>query len=128
MGFLAPELTTDRVKAMAHEFMDDAQRGGKPELERKWNYSHCYGFSKLCLTTATRTMARENPDLVIHACTPGFILTDMTNGSSAAGTPEQGARVITHLALSTDPNVLESGKFFNQECEVLAWDDNRYIK
>jgi len=126
--FLAPELSTSDIVKAAQDFIADAKLGGKPELEKKWGYSHCYGFSKLCLTTLTRTLAKENPELIVHACTPGFILTDMTKGSSAAKTPKEGAEIITYLVLSTDEVVQESGKFFNPEKEVLAWDDDRYVK
>jgi NAD(P)-dependent dehydrogenase (short-subunit alcohol dehydrogenase family) len=37
-----------------------------------------YGLSKACLNAYTICLARENPDLTINACTPGFIETDMT--------------------------------------------------
>lgn len=120
--FLAADLCTDDLVAMAQEFVADAAQGGKAELERQWNYSHSYGFSKLCLTQAVRTLALEHPDLIVHACTPGFVLTGMTQGSSAARTPEQGAEVITYLVLSDDIAVAHSGKFFNHEREILAWD------
>jgi len=126
--FLAQEFSTNDIVKAAQDFIADAKLGGKPELEKKWGYSHCYGFSKLCLTTLTRTLAKEHPELIVHACTPGFILTDMTKGSSAAKTPEEGATIITYLVLSTDEVVQESGKFFNAEKEVLAWDDDRYAK
>lgn len=37
-----------------------------------------YGLSKACLNAYTIALARENPDLRVNACTPGFIETDMT--------------------------------------------------
>ena len=37
-----------------------------------------YGLSKACLNAYTIALARENPDLTINACTPGFIETDLT--------------------------------------------------
>ncbi len=37
-----------------------------------------YGLSKACLNAYTIALARQNPDLTINACTPGFIETDLT--------------------------------------------------
>ncbi len=37
-----------------------------------------YGLSKACANAYTVYLAREHPQLVINACTPGFIATDMT--------------------------------------------------
>jgi len=69
-----------------------------------------YGFSKACVNAYTRFLARTHPGLNINACTPGFILTDLTQpyvdsqGSSAAKlgmkTPDQGAIVPVQLLLS----------------------------
>jgi NAD(P)-dependent dehydrogenase (short-subunit alcohol dehydrogenase family) len=47
-----------------------------------------YGFSKACVTLYTMLLARRNPDLVINACTPGYIETDMTRpAAQARGAP-----------------------------------------
>eukprot|EP00929_Paragymnodinium_shiwhaense_P065636 TRINITY_DN32885_c0_g1_i2.p1 TRINITY_DN32885_c0_g1~~TRINITY_DN32885_c0_g1_i2.p1 ORF type:complete len:157 (-),score=24.23 TRINITY_DN32885_c0_g1_i2:53-523(-) len=125
--FLSESLKTDDVVGMAKDFVADAKDGGKAKVEEKWGYAHCYGFSKLCLTTATRTLAKENPDCLIHGCTPGFVLSGMTQGSAASKTPEEGAEIVAYLATSRDQDVLGSGKVFTPEREVLAWDDERYI-
>merc|ERR1739847_861 len=101
----------------------DAARGGKDELERRWGYSHSYGFSKLCLTQGTRALAREHPGFTVNACSPGFVRTGMTEGSSASLTPAQGAEIIVHLAVSSDEVVVRGGQLFNRECQVLSWDD-----
>ena len=58
-----------------------------------------YGLSKACANALTLDLARENPQFVVNACTPGFIATDLTQsyrrGRSAeeAGmkTPREGA-------------------------------------
>lgn len=43
-----------------------------------------YGFSKACVSLYTMILARENPGLVINACTPGYIETDMTRPTAEA--------------------------------------------
>lgn len=39
---------------------------------------NAYGFSKACLSLYTLLLARDNPQLSINACTPGYIETDLT--------------------------------------------------
>lgn len=39
-----------------------------------------YGLSKACLNAYTYLLARENPDVLINSCTPGYLLTDLTRG------------------------------------------------
>ncbi len=66
-----------------------------------------YGLSKALLNAYTRLLAREHPDWVVNACTPGFIETDLTRplaarrGVSPAELgmkpPEAGARAPLHL-------------------------------
>jgi len=70
--------------------------------EKGLGKSNAYGLSKACTNTYTLQLARRYPDLVINACTPGFIETDMTRryvlgqGKSAADlgmkSPDEGAR------------------------------------
>ena len=60
-----------------------------------------YGLSKACANSYTMLLARENPDLLVNACTPGFIETDMTRsmfeasdksiGAMGMNQPEKGA-------------------------------------
>ena len=43
-----------------------------------------YGISKACANAYTLSLANEYPGLVINACTPGFIETDLTRPMAAA--------------------------------------------
>ena len=64
-----------------------------------------YGFSKACANSYTLCLARENPRLMVNACTPGFIETDLAKDFLAGRTPSEagmkspadGARVIMQL-------------------------------
>ena len=68
---------------------------------------NAYGFSKACVSLYTLMLARQYPRLVVNACTPGYIATDLTlpvaqeRGISAAELgmkpPEQGTVAIMHL-------------------------------
>ena len=66
-----------------------------------------YGLSKACANTYTLILARENPQLHINACTPGFIATDMNRHFSDSQNkspaelgmkpPSEGTRSTMHL-------------------------------
>ena len=50
-----------------------------------------YGFSKACLNSYTMALSRKHPNLLINACSPGFIETDLTRpyAEKSGKTPEQ---------------------------------------
>mmetsp|Transcript_78519 Transcript_78519/g.127403 ORF Transcript_78519/g.127403 Transcript_78519/m.127403 type:complete len:329 (+) Transcript_78519:2-988(+) len=58
-----------------------------------------YGFSKACLNAYTQWFAKQHPALIINACTPGFIATDLTKGMGATNSPEIGAVVPVALVM-----------------------------
>lgn len=104
--FLDAANTWPRVRALIDECL--AVTGG-PEAfaARGLGDGEPYGLSKACANTYTLILAREHPELVVNACTPGFIETDMTRaylastGQSGAElgmkTPADGAKAPLHL-------------------------------
>jgi len=66
-----------------------------------------YGLSKACTNLYTMILAREQPGLRVNACTPGFILTDLTRSYAASSgkspaelgmkSPAEGARSALQL-------------------------------
>ncbi|MGM0558977.1 MAG: SDR family NAD(P)-dependent oxidoreductase, partial [Myxococcota bacterium] len=75
-------LTSDDVTwAQIEAFMDEcvaaADEAGSFDDTDIGNGS-AYGLSKACLNAYTIALARENPELLVNACTPGFIETGMT--------------------------------------------------
>ena len=44
-----------------------------------------YAFSKACVNALTRILARENPSLLINACCPGWVKTEMDVADQASG-------------------------------------------
>ena len=71
-----------------------------------------YCFSKACLNVLTRDFADMHPSLVINACTPGFIETDMTAGKGASNPPEMGTVAPLHCLFAEG---IESGVFFGSD-------------
>ena len=50
----------------------------KAFLERGYGNGNSYGFSKACANLLTLQLAKENPNLRINACCPGFVETKLT--------------------------------------------------
>jgi len=83
-----------------------------------------YGLSKACANALTLHLARENPRLVIHACTPGFIATDLTQGylrgsgrspeALGMNTPRDGATSAMFLLFGTPEG---SGHYYGSDAE-----------
>jgi NAD(P)-dependent dehydrogenase (short-subunit alcohol dehydrogenase family) len=77
-----------------------------------------YGLSKACLTAYTLLLAAQYPKLIINACTPGYIETDLTlpftaiTGKSAKEmgmkSPEEGT--VAPVRLMMDPSITTSGR------------------
>lgn len=91
-----------------------------------------YGLSKACLNAYTIDLARTHPSLVINACTPGFIETDLTRPFAVARgvspeamgmkSPAAGTRSILHLLLG---DVGASGWYFGSDAERSPLDRYR---
>jgi NAD(P)-dependent dehydrogenase (short-subunit alcohol dehydrogenase family) len=81
-----------------------------------------YGLSKACANSYTQIVARENPSLLINACTPGFIETDMTRPLAQAQgktpsdmgmkLPAQGTQATVHLLFA---ELEGSGHFYGSD-------------
>jgi carbonyl reductase 1 len=90
-----------------------------------------YSVSKALVNALTAILAREHPDLLVNACCPGWIDTDMggivsPRGTRPPKTPEEGAVVPIHLALGEVDGV--SGRYWANESirtkgrpEVKEW-------
>ncbi|KAL2163198.1 hypothetical protein VTH06DRAFT_5254 [Thermothelomyces fergusii] len=101
--FLARDLTLDGLDALVREY--DAAAAGGGEVRLGWP-AHAYSVSKAALNAATRILARENPDLLINSCCPGWVSTDLgAQAGPPPKTPEEGARVPLHLAFGDIGNV-----------------------
>jgi len=82
-----------------------------------------YGISKACTNAFSIYLARENPKLVINACTPGFIETDLTRPIAESysktptemgmKSPEEGASACVFLLMG---NPSGSGHYYGSDC------------
>jgi carbonyl reductase 1 len=83
-----------------------------------------YGMSKVALTAATIVQQRlfdekADRDIVINACCPGYISTDMSS-HKGTGTPEQGADTPVYLATLESAVKSPRGEFV-AERKILKW-------
>lgn len=90
-----------------------------------------YSVSKALVNALTVLLARDNPGVLVNACCPGWIDTDMgglvgSKTSRPPKTPEEGARIPVRLALDDLKGV--TGKYWangsvrsKDEGEVQEW-------
>ena len=81
--FTDPKVSWEEIEAVMEEALEVARKGGDFQ-EVGLGEGSAYGLSKACLNAYTIALARENPDLLINACTPGFIETDLTRPMAEA--------------------------------------------
>jgi len=100
--FRSDNITEEELVLMMRRFVADAQenrlrKGGWP--------NNPLGISKTGLTVLSRIQARrlsrERPGdgVLLNACCPGWVRTDMTEGQPATKSPDEGAITPVHLAL-----------------------------
>lgn len=76
-----------------------------------------YRLSKTALNALTRTLAAEEPEILVNALCPGWVRTDM-GGSAAPRSVEQGADTAVWLATLADDG--PSGGFFRDR-KPIPW-------
>eukprot|EP00565_Helicotheca_tamesis_P001385 CAMPEP_0185731194 /NCGR_PEP_ID=MMETSP1171-20130828/12158_1 /TAXON_ID=374046 /ORGANISM="Helicotheca tamensis, Strain CCMP826" /LENGTH=282 /DNA_ID=CAMNT_0028400405 /DNA_START=153 /DNA_END=1001 /DNA_ORIENTATION=- len=74
-----------------------------------------YGLSKALLNAYTALHAKNEPDLIINSCSPGFIDTDITAGMGATNSPEQGAVCPVHLLMSPELEGVPPGWYYGSD-------------
>ena len=111
--FSSPTLTLPELHALVNDFEDSVQKG--THTQKGYSNSN-YGMSKLALIAATKIMARENPDIAINCCCPGYCKTDMTSQKGLRD-PAEGAKNAVIPATMEHP---PTGAFF-QDYKVGEW-------
>ena len=98
--FTDPDVTWDDIEGLMKECLSIVEWDGD-FASRGFGGGDAYGLSKALLNAYTVALARENPDLVVNACTPGFIETDMTRPMAAkqdTSPEEMGMKAPAHGA------------------------------
>lgn len=122
-----PNLTVDELDDLVNTFIKLAQNGE----HTKNGYPHsAYGLSKIATTALTFIQQRafdkdKRADLVVNACCPGYVDTDMTSHKGHL-TPDEGAATPTYLALLPPNSIKPKGAFVYLKKEI-DWDSGRSL-
>jgi len=62
-------------------------------------------------------LAKQHPDLIINAVTPGYIDTDMTRGMGASNPPSKGAVPPVWLLMDEQLEHVPTGRYYGSDCQ-----------
>jgi len=119
--FRAEDLTEEALTEKMEDFVAHAKKGTHVAA----GYSDsAYGMSKVGMTCLTRIWAKKlraegKSDVVINACCPGWVRTDM-GGAKGAKSPDEGAITPVYLAMLPAGVNEPHGKFFSDKT-VREW-------
>lgn len=102
--FTSRDVSWSEIDALMNECLSIAAGDAEAFSSRGLGDGSPYGLSKAFANAYTLHLAREHPQLVINACTPGFIATDLTRRyrESRDKTPEEmGMKSPREGAIST---------------------------
>ncbi len=114
----AAETDVPSVTALMDKFQAAADEG---KVEETGFAKQAYGASKAGEIAMTKVIAMEeakrNRGVLVNACCPGYVKTDMTRGGGAK-TPDEGAQTPVMLAL--DDIGGRTGEFWQHE-SIKQW-------
>ncbi|OWF51188.1 carbonyl reductase [NADPH] 1-like [Mizuhopecten yessoensis] len=120
--FVDPNLSMAALKVLMQEFVDATktdshQTAGWPNT--------AYGTSKIGVTTMSLIQQREllkdtRPDLVVNACCPGYVDTDMTSHKGTK-TIDQGADTPLYLAMLPPDTISPKGNHVSER-KIDNWE------
>jgi len=111
--FTDPDLTIGQLNSLVNDFERDVMDG--TYKSKGWGNSN-YGFSKLVVIAATKVWARENPEIKVNCCCPGYCKTDMTSQNGRRD-PADGAKNAVLPATMENP---PTGEYFS-DYKVTPW-------
>lgn len=114
-------LTEEVLISLMDQFVQDVKDG--VHKEKGWSNS-AYGTSKIGVTALSKIQARalsqdSREDILLNACCPGWVRTDMA-GPKAPKTPDEGAETPVYLAL-LPPNAGAPHGEFVRDKKVQEW-------
>jgi carbonyl reductase 1 len=127
----SPDVTWEQIEALMQECLAIEAADGDFHSAGLGDGS-AYGLSKACLNAYTIALARTYPALLVNACTPGFIETDLTRPfAQARGVaprdmgmkpPQEGTRATMHLLFGQPGG---SGWYFGSDAQRSPLDRYR---
>ncbi|XP_062618376.1 carbonyl reductase [NADPH] 1-like [Saccostrea cucullata] len=119
--FANPKLTIDDLTRLINEFVQAAKNGNH---ESKGYANSAYGMSKVGVSALTEIQHRQlsadpREDILVNACCPGYVDTDMTSHKGHK-TIDQGAETPLYLALLPPGTKSPAGNFVSER-KVKNW-------
>jgi len=119
--FRSPILTEEELISLMDQFVQDVKDG--VHKKKGWSNS-AYGTSKIAVTALSKIQARalsQDPreDILLNACCPGWVRTDMA-GPRATKSPDEGAETPVYLALLPPNSGAPHGEFVSEK-KVQQW-------
>ncbi|MCJ1410277.1 hypothetical protein MMC19_004362 [Ptychographa xylographoides] len=109
--FRDSKMTLQDLEALMQEYQQCVDQG--TEQENGWPRM-AYKVSKSAQNAFTAVLARENPGLIVNACCPGWVATDMgAMVGRPPKTPEEGARIPYRLAFKDIDGV--TGRYWGND-------------
>lgn len=110
--FLNPNITIEELTALMNDFIQAAKNG---EHEKKGYPSSAYGMSKVGMSVLTQIQQRQlsadsREDIIVNACCPGYVDTDMTSHKGTK-TIDEGADTPIYLAFLPEGIKSPAGEF-----------------
>jgi len=93
--------------------------GGIAELDsiaKSIKGGDAYGASKALVNAYTVLYAKTNKDLIINSVTPGWIVSDMTQGLGASSPPSKGAVPPCWLMMDDELKTNPTGRYYGSDC------------
>jgi len=113
--FTSSTLTLVQLDQLVNQFESSVQTNSYKN--DGWGNSN-YGMSKLAVIAATRVIAREENDIKVNCCCPGYCDTDMTSHKGPRP-PSDGARNAV-IPATMPQQECPSGAFF-KNYEIARW-------
>ena len=120
--FCSDTITEEELTAKMNEFVAAAQ--DESYADKGWPGT-AYGVSKIGVTVLSRIQARSmreqgKSDILVNACCPGSVRTDMA-GPGAPKSPDEGAETPVYLALLPVGTVTPHGELVSDKA-VQKWE------
>ncbi|XP_061163370.1 carbonyl reductase [NADPH] 1-like isoform X3 [Saccostrea echinata] len=125
--FLNNAITKQELTDLMNDFIQAAKTG---DHEKEGYSNSAYGMSKVGVTVLSQIQHRElsvdpRENIIVNACTPGYVDTDMTSHKGPK-TIDEGADTPIYLALLPEGTTSPAGEFVADR-KVKSWSENTQI-
>ncbi|XP_061163368.1 carbonyl reductase [NADPH] 1-like isoform X2 [Saccostrea echinata] len=124
--FLNAKITTEELTKLMNDFIQAAKNG---DHEKKGYSNSAYGMSKVGASVLSQIQHRQlsadpREDIIVNACCPGYVDTDMSSHKGPK-TIDEGADTPIYLALLPEGAKSPAGDFVADR-EVHRWNEYTY--